>query len=111
LCSSGVSNDSIGKDLSFLDRYLALWIFAAMAVGVGAGWLIPGTKEFVNFFMVMVGTTNIAITGVGNTCSFLGRTLGDTGIWRHVPVGAVLLWVARGLPGVDSGAGPFVSAA
>ncbi|WP_027714617.1 ACR3 family arsenite efflux transporter [Desulfuromonas sp. TF] len=52
--SSGVS-----KKLSFLDRYLTLWIFVAMAVGIGAGWLIPGVKNFVNLFTV--GTTNIPI--------------------------------------------------
>jgi ACR3 family arsenite transporter len=50
---------AISKKLSFLDRYLTLWIFAAMLVGVGAGWLIPGVKGFVNLFTV--GTTNIPI--------------------------------------------------
>ena len=49
----------VSKKLSFLDRYLTLWIFLAMAVGICAGWLIPGTKEFVNLFTV--GTTNIPI--------------------------------------------------
>jgi ACR3 family arsenite transporter len=49
----------ISRKLSFLDRYLTLWIFVAMAVGVGAGWLIPGVKDFVNLFTV--GTTNMPI--------------------------------------------------
>ena len=50
---------SITKKLSFLDRYLTIWIFAAMAVGVGTGYFLPGAGNFIDSFQV--GTTNIPI--------------------------------------------------
>jgi ACR3 family arsenite transporter len=49
----------VSSRLSFLDRYLTAWIFSAMAVGVVAGWLLPGIVPFLNKFSV--GTTSIPI--------------------------------------------------
>ena len=49
----------VSSRLNFLDRYLTAWIFAAMAIGVIAGWLYPGIVPFLNRFSV--GTTSIPI--------------------------------------------------
>jgi ACR3 family arsenite transporter len=45
--------------LSFLDRYLTAWIFAAMVLGVVSGWLVPGVVPLLNKFNL--GTTSIPI--------------------------------------------------
>ena len=49
----------ITQKLSFLDRYLTVWIFAAMALGIGLGYFIPSLETFINQFQS--GTTNIPI--------------------------------------------------
>ena len=48
-----------GKRLSFLDRFLTLWIFLAMAAGIGGGYLFPGAQRFIGGFQI--DTTNILI--------------------------------------------------
>lgn len=51
--------DSLVQKLSFLDHYLTLWIFSAMALGAGLGYFFPGIPALINHFQS--GTTNIPI--------------------------------------------------
>jgi ACR3 family arsenite transporter len=51
--------EGISKKLSFLDRFLTLWIFLAMFFGVGLGYLYPKILDIINLFQA--GTTNIPI--------------------------------------------------
>jgi len=54
-----VPTKGTAKQLSILDRFLTVWIFAAMALGVGLGYFVPGVEDLINRFQA--GTTNIPI--------------------------------------------------
>lgn len=52
-------SDSVSSKLSFLDRYLTLWIFLAMAAGIGGGYALPQINDLLMKFSI--GTTSIPI--------------------------------------------------
>ncbi|GAA3932665.1 ACR3 family arsenite efflux transporter [Chitinophaga oryziterrae] len=57
--SNSNCNPAQRKQLSFPDRFLTLWIFLAMAIGIGIGYFIPSSAGFINSFSS--GTTNIPL--------------------------------------------------
>ena len=56
---TGKESRTVTGRLPLLDRLLTLWIFLAMALGVGLGYFVPGTADFIGFFQI--GTTSIPI--------------------------------------------------
>ncbi len=57
--AAAVAPRGVARNLSFLDRYLTLWIFLAMGLGVGLGYLVPGVVPALN--ALSLGTTSLPI--------------------------------------------------
>ena len=85
------------KRLKFLDRYLTIWIFLAMFIGVFAGWAIPGVAEFWN--NMSSGTTNIPIS---NSSIINGQNDNNSSVEYELPADIRLLNEAGKFLGLGS---------
>ena len=83
----------IEKKLSFLDRYLTFWIFAAMATGIATGYLIPAVPKLITG--MQVGAVAVAIWGIGSHQAF-ATVIGPL---LEVPILIILVNVALRLKG------------
>ncbi|GAI27116.1 unnamed protein product, partial [marine sediment metagenome] len=60
-CMTNAEPRGIAGRLSILDRFLTLWIFLAMGLGVGLGYFVPKVADFITFFQVDTTSIPIAI--------------------------------------------------
>jgi ACR3 family arsenite efflux pump ArsB len=67
--------DSVAAKLSFLDRYLTVWIFLAMFLGVVLGYVLPGFAGFLN--SLSIGTTSIPIVAIAVSAAVFGIDSGQ----------------------------------
>ena len=67
--------DSVAAKLSFLDRYLTVWIFLAMFLGVELGYVLPGFAGFLN--SLSIGTTSIPIVAIAVSAAVFGIDSGQ----------------------------------
>ena len=75
----------VASRLSVLDRYLTVWIFAAMALGIALGWFVPDVESLVDSFSV--GTTNIPIA-IGLILIGLARCIAMVIVWNDIARGS-----------------------
>jgi len=67
---------------------------------VGGQREILAPRQAVGYALFFSGGLFLTIIGVGVSCAFLGRMLGDVGPWWRIPVGLLLIWVGLGMTGV-----------
>jgi ACR3 family arsenite transporter len=89
---------SIVGQLSLLDRFLPLWIFLAMAIGVGLGAVAPGIKDVFNALSIGTVSLPIAIGLLWMMYPVLAKVKYEelskiTDAWRQFSVSLVLNWI------------------